>query len=67
MDVSLYYHQISFKGDVYPEIQEKTNVEKYNFQLKMVYTEGMGEAWEEMVKTFILNCRAWQLFSVSGG
>lgn len=50
MDVSLYYHQISFKGDVYPEIQEKTNVEKYNFQLKMVYTEGMGEAWEEMVK-----------------
>ena len=55
-----YYHQIYFKGDVYPEIQEKTNVEKYNFQLKMVYTEGMGEGWEEMVKTLFLNSRACQ-------
>ena len=45
---------IIFKGEVYPEIKEKIDATNYNFQLKMIFTEGMAEGWREMVKILII-------------
>ena len=42
-----------FKDEVYPEIKEKIDATNYNFQLKMIFTEGMAEGWREMVKIFL--------------
>ena len=42
-------------GEVNSEIQEKTGVNRYNFQLKMIFTEGMAEGFREMVDKFVEN------------
>ena len=44
-----------YEGDVYSEIQEKTGETRNNIQLRLIYTESMGEGFREFVINIYLD------------
>ena len=50
-----------YEGDVYSEIQEKTGETRNNFQLRLIYTESMGEGFREFVINIFIKT-LWNCF-----
>ena len=44
-----------YEGDVYSEIQEETGETRSNIQLRLIYTESMGEGFREFVINIYLD------------